>query len=45
MNDRHCDVAIIGAGIVGLAAGLQLIRKSPGLKVIVLDKESEVASH
>jgi (S)-2-hydroxyglutarate dehydrogenase len=45
MVDRHCDIAIIGAGIVGLAVGLQLLRKSPGLKVIVLEKESEIASH
>ena len=45
MKDRHCDVAIIGAGIVGLAVGLQLGRAHPGLKVLVLDKESEVASH
>jgi L-2-hydroxyglutarate oxidase LhgO len=45
MVDTRCDVAIIGAGIVGLAAGLQLVRKHPGIKAIVLDKESEVASH
>lgn len=45
MEDQHCDVAIIGAGIVGLAVGLQLVRARPGLKVLVLDKESEVASH
>ncbi len=45
MNDKHCDVAVIGAGIVGLAVGLQLVRKNPDLKVIVLDKENEVASH
>ena len=45
MNDQHCDVAIVGAGIVGLAVGLQLIRKNPGLKVILLEKEAEVASH
>ncbi len=45
MKDKHCDVAIIGAGVVGLAVGLQLVRKNPGLKVIVLDKENEVASH
>jgi len=45
MKERHCDVAIIGSGIVGLAVGLQLIRKNPGLKVIALDKESQVASH
>jgi len=45
MQDKHCDVAIIGAGIVGLAAGLQLVRKNPGVKVVVLDKENVVASH
>lgn len=45
MKERHCDVAIIGAGIVGLAVGLQLVLKNPGLKVIALDKESQVASH
>jgi (S)-2-hydroxyglutarate dehydrogenase len=45
MKDKHCDVAIIGAGIVGLAVGLQLVRKNPGLKVVILDKENEVASH
>jgi L-2-hydroxyglutarate oxidase len=45
MNDKRCDVAIIGAGIVGLAVGLQLVRKNRGLNVIILDKESEVASH
>jgi len=45
MNDKHCDVAIVGAGIVGLAVGLQLVRRYPDLKVINLDKESEVACH
>jgi L-2-hydroxyglutarate oxidase len=45
MTDKQCDVAIIGAGIVGLPVGLQLVRKNPGLKVIILDKEAEVASH
>jgi L-2-hydroxyglutarate oxidase len=45
MNERHCDVAIVGAGIVGLAVGLQIVRKNPGLKIIVLEKESGIASH
>ena len=44
-TDRQCDVAIIGAGIVGLAAGLHLVRRVPAAKVLVLDKEKEVASH
>lgn len=39
------DVAIIGAGIVGLATALQLSRKNPALKICVLDKEKEVAAH
>src|SRR5580698_975439 len=45
MPDKSCDVAIIGAGIVGLAVGLQLVRQQPGLKVVVLEKEAEVAAH
>jgi (S)-2-hydroxyglutarate dehydrogenase len=45
MQDELCDVAIIGAGIVGLAVGLQLIRQNPDLKVLVLEKEREVAAH
>jgi L-2-hydroxyglutarate oxidase len=45
MNERHCDLAIVGAGIVGLAVGLQVIRRNPGLRVIVLEKENEIARH
>ena len=43
--DRQCDVAIIGAGIVGLAAGLHLVRRVPGTRVLILEKEKQVASH
>jgi (S)-2-hydroxyglutarate dehydrogenase len=43
--DRQCDVAIIGAGIVGLASGLHLVRRVRDAKVLVLDKEQEVAAH
>lgn len=44
-SDKQCDVAIIGAGIVGLAVALHLVRRIPGTKVLVLDKENEVAAH
>ncbi len=44
-SDKQCDVAIIGAGIVGLAVGLHLVRRVPGTKLLILDKESEVAAH
>ncbi|MEO5719620.1 MAG: L-2-hydroxyglutarate oxidase [Chthoniobacterales bacterium] len=39
------DCAIIGGGIVGLSAGMALLRKQPGLKVIVLEKEAQLAFH
>jgi L-2-hydroxyglutarate oxidase len=39
------DVIIIGAGIVGLATGVNLIEKHPGIKVLILEKEGEVAAH
>ncbi len=45
MDDQQCDVAIIGAGIVGLAVGLELTRCYPALRILVLEKESEVAAH
>lgn len=39
------DVIIAGAGIVGLATGLKLLSKRPGLKLVILEKESGVAKH
>ncbi len=39
------DCAIIGGGIVGLATGMTLLHERPGAKVIVIDKESDVATH
>jgi L-2-hydroxyglutarate oxidase len=39
------DVAIVGAGIVGLATAYQLTRLRPDVRLVVLDKESELGSH
>jgi L-2-hydroxyglutarate oxidase LhgO len=39
------NVAIIGAGIVGLATGLELTRRFPGISLAVIEKESVVAGH
>ena len=41
----HADLAIIGAGIVGLATAWTLLRRRPGSRVIVLEKEREIAQH
>ena len=43
--DRRYDVAVIGAGILGLATARELIRRYPSRKVLVLDKEAGPARH
>ncbi|SBS33213.1 L-2-hydroxyglutarate oxidase LhgO [Marinomonas aquimarina] len=39
------DIAIIGAGIVGLSTAWQLLQKYPGKRLVVLDKAAHVAAH
>ena len=39
MASMQCDVAVIGAGIVGLASTLALLERNPRLRVTVLEKE------
>jgi L-2-hydroxyglutarate oxidase len=39
------DVAVVGAGIVGLAVARELIRRAPGRRVVVLEREDRVAAH
>ncbi len=43
VSDRS-DVAIIGAGIIGLATALRLLERKPDLRVFLLEKEATVAS-
>ena len=42
---KEADVAVIGAGIVGLATAYQVTQREPGRRVIVLDKEPQAAQH
>jgi len=39
------DITIIGGGIVGLATGLTLKNSNPDLKILLLEKENELAKH
>lgn len=39
------DFIIVGGGIVGLATALKLLQTNPGLKILVIEKEKEVARH
>ncbi len=41
----EADFAIIGAGIVGLAIGVELTSRFPKASVVIIDKESSVAGH
>lgn len=45
LADRTLDVAVIGAGLIGLATGMALLRERPGLRLAVMDKEPSIASH
>jgi (S)-2-hydroxyglutarate dehydrogenase len=42
--DRY-DVAIIGGGIVGLATARALVERAPDARLVILEKESRVATH
>jgi L-2-hydroxyglutarate oxidase LhgO len=44
MSNRY-DVAVVGAGIIGLATALALLETKPGLKLVVLEKEARVGAH
>jgi L-2-hydroxyglutarate oxidase len=37
------DIAIVGGGILGLATGRELLRRRPGLRLVVLERETEIA--
>lgn len=39
------DIIVVGGGIVGLATALKLKTSNPFLKVLVLEKENELAKH
>jgi L-2-hydroxyglutarate oxidase LhgO len=39
------DLAVIGAGIVGLGAAREMLRRHPDFRVAVIDKEQTVAAH
>ncbi|MBM0128041.1 L-2-hydroxyglutarate oxidase [Pimelobacter simplex] len=38
-------IGIVGGGIVGLAVGRELVRRRPGVTVVVLEKEDRLAAH
>ncbi len=44
-NEIVYDIAVIGAGIVGLSSAYKLQQKYPSLSIVVIEKENHVAAH
>lgn len=42
---KKCDVLILGAGVIGLASGIALLKERPNYKVIIAEKESGTSFH
>src|SRR3712207_4819572 len=45
MADWSGDIAVIGGGIVGLAAARELVQRRPGTRLAVLEKERALGRH
>jgi L-2-hydroxyglutarate oxidase len=39
------DVAVVGAGIVGLAVAREILQRRPGASMVVIEREGDVARH
>jgi L-2-hydroxyglutarate oxidase len=39
------DVAVVGGGILGLVVARELMRRAPGRRVVVLEREDRIAAH
>ena len=45
MTSKKVDITIIGGGILGLSTAMQLSKKLPNSKIVVLEKEEKLAVH
>ena len=44
-GETRADVALVGAGILGLAVAREILTRRPGLRVTVLEREDRVGAH
>ena len=45
MPDQNYDVVVIGGGIVGLSVAMEMTRRFPRLRLVLLEKEAKLAQH
>jgi L-2-hydroxyglutarate oxidase len=45
VTEDRVDLAIVGGGIVGLATAYRLLERHPGLRLAILEKEADLATH
>jgi L-2-hydroxyglutarate oxidase LhgO len=45
MNDSRYHIVVVGGGIVGLAVALEIARRWPRLRLLLLEKEARVGQH
>jgi L-2-hydroxyglutarate oxidase len=45
IDGNRYDVAVIGGGIVGVATAMELLEATPGLSLVLLEKEARLAAH
>lgn len=45
LKPGEADVAIVGAGIVGLATAREIVNRFPSAKVVVVEKEQDIVKH
>ena len=45
MAQQWYDIVIVGGGIVGLATARELLRRQPGRRVAILEKEPTIGQH
>jgi L-2-hydroxyglutarate oxidase LhgO len=45
MTDQRFDIVVVGGGIVGLATAMHVTRRFPKLRLLLLEKEDQVARH
>jgi len=45
MSTPEFDIAVVGAGLLGLATARELLQRYPGRRLAILEKEAAIASH